>query len=124
MISKLICLIGLNEKVIADLKTKKKAAERLKFVLTESKIESCDKEVGHLLFLIAEKLNPAYNHRLPLLFKYALSKKITSPHQLDAAVEYIKEKGELPISDEEFEKRVGVGIEITEEDIKKEILVG
>lgn len=124
MISKLICLLGLNEKVIADLKTKKKAAERLKFVLTESKIESCDKEVGHLLFLIAEKLNPAYNHRLPLLFKYVLSKKITSPHQLDAAVEYIKEKGELPISDEEFEKRVGVGIEITEEDIKKEILVG
>lgn len=124
MISKLICLLGLNEKVIADLKTKKKAAERLKFVLTESKIESCDKEVGHLLFLIAEKLNPAYNHRLPLLFKYVLSKKITSPHQLDAAVEFIKEKGELPISDEEFEKRVGVGIEITEEDIKKEILVG
>lgn len=80
--------------------------------------------MGHLLFLIAEKLNPAYNHRLPLLFKYVLSKKITSPHQLDAAVEFIKEKGELPISDEEFEKRVGVGIEITEEDIKKEILVG
>ncbi len=124
MINKLICFIGLNDKVIADLKTKKKAAERLKFVLNEAKIESCEKEVGHLLFLIAEKVNAAYNHRLPILFKYALSKKITSPHQLDAAVEFIKEKGELPISDEEFEKRVGVGIEITEDDIKKDVLIG
>ncbi len=45
-----------------------------------------------------------------------------SPHQLDAAIEFIKEKGELPVADEEFEKRAGIGIEITEDDIRREVL--
>ncbi len=113
--------LGLSEKAIADLKTKKKLAERLKFVLAEGKVDSCDKEVGHIIFLIAEKLNPAYNHRLGLLLKYAISKKLLNPHQLDAAIELIKEKGELHISDEEFEKQVGIGVVITEDDIRKQV---
>ncbi len=76
--------------------------------------------MGHILFLIAEKLNPAYNNRLPLLLKYTLSKKLLNPHQLDSAIEFLKEKGELAIEEEEFEKKVGIGIVVTEEDIKRE----
>ena len=89
--------------------------------MSEGKIELCDKEVGHIIFLIAEKLNPAYNHRLGLLLKYATSKKLLNPHQLDAAIELLKEKGELPISDEEFEKQVGIGVVITDDDIRREV---
>ncbi len=64
--------------------------------------------LGHAICIIAEKLNPAYNHRLPLLMKYLLSKKLINPHQIDTAVEFIKEKGDLTLTEEEFEKRVGV----------------
>jgi glutaminyl-tRNA synthetase len=105
------------------LKTKKKLAERLKFVLAEGHVEKCDNEVGHIIFLIAEKLNVAYNHRLALLLKYATSKKLLNPHQLDSAIEFLKEKGDLPLTDEEFESKVGIGIEITEADIRREVKV-
>jgi hypothetical protein len=40
--------------------------------------------------------------------KYLLSKKLINPHQIDTAVEFIKEKGDLTLTEEEFEKRVGV----------------
>jgi glutaminyl-tRNA synthetase len=50
-----------------------------------------------------------------------LTKKLNNSHQLDAAIEFIKEKGALPISDEEFEKNAGIGIVITEEDIRRAV---
>ena len=40
--------------------------------------------------------------------KYVLSKKLINPHQIDTSIEFIKEKGDLNLTDEEFEKRVGV----------------
>ncbi len=73
--------------------------------------------------MIAEKLNPAYNHRLPLLIKYALTEKLLDPHQLDAAIEFIKEKGEQNIEEEEFEKNVGIGVVITSDDIRNQIIL-
>ncbi len=78
--------------------------------MNEAKIESCDPEVGHVLIQVAEKIGVAYNHRLPLVLKYVLSKKMFNPSQIDTCVEFVKEKGDLPLSEEEFEKKVGVGV--------------
>ena len=71
--------------------------------------------------MLAEKLNSAYNHRLPLLLTYVLNKKLVNPHQIDAAVEFIKEKGDLDLLSNEFEEKVGIGRVISEEDISKRI---
>ena len=112
---------GLEEKKIAEITKKKKLAERVKFVLDESKVDKCEKEVGNMLISIAEKLNPAYNHRLPLLLKYVLSKEISTTHQLDFAIDFLKKKGEENVTEEEFKEKCGIGLKISEEDIKKEL---
>lgn len=60
------------------------------------------------IFYIAEKLIPQLNHRIPLLTKYTLKKKLLIPAQIDVALEFLKNKGESSFTDEEFEKSVGV----------------
>lgn len=74
------------------------------------KIEKCDNEVGHALFVLASKLNAAFNHRVPLLLKYTTAKKLVDAHQIDRAIEFIKEKGDLELTEQEFETKVGVRI--------------
>lgn len=114
--------LNISEKTIGEVQKKKKLQERLKFVLDEAKIEKCDKEVGQMLVLVAEKLNPTYNHRLPLLLKYVISKEIGTSHQLDIAIDFLRSKGEEVITNEEFEKKVGIGLKLTDEDIRKAVL--
>ena len=70
---------------------------------------------------MAEKLNPAYNHRLPLLLKYVIPKDISYSQQLDAALSYLRKKGEEEINTEEFEKQCGIGVKVSEDDIRKEV---
>lgn len=91
----------------------------MKQVLDEANVSECSKEIAPTLLQLAEKLNQTYNFRLPLFLKYIKSHKLLDPHQLDSAIEFIKEKGvDTVIDDEEFEKRVGIGIKITREDIQ------
>jgi len=42
----------LPDKLIEDIIKKPKSAERLKLVLNDGKIDTCDKDVGDLLFFI------------------------------------------------------------------------
>lgn len=112
---------GLDEKKIAEILKKKKLAERVKFVLDESKVDKIEKEVANMLISIAEKLNPAYNHRLPVLIKYVLSKDISTTHQLDFAIDFLKKKGEENVTEDEFKEKCGIGLKISEDDIKKEL---
>jgi len=68
-----------------------------------------------------KKINPAYNHRIPLILKYVLDKKLLHPSQIDVAAEFVIKKGDLPLTEEEFEKNVGIGLVITEKDILEAI---
>ena len=61
-----------------------------------------------IIYLIAEKLPPAFNFHLPLLIKYTLNKKLVNTQQLDLAVKYLKQKGETAISEKDFENYIGV----------------
>ena len=112
--------IGIPKSKIDDIAKKKKYIERIKYVLEQGNITTADKETGNLIILVAEKVNPAFNHRIPLLLKYVNSKEITSSHQLDACVEYLRKKGDEELNEEDFKKQCGIGVKITEEDIKKE----
>ena len=111
--------INLPEKTIADLQKKKKVAERLKFVLDEAKVEKCEKEVGQLLLAVAEKLNPTYNHRLPVLLKYVINKEIENSNHLDICIQYLTSKDRENVDEEDFKKKCGIGLKLTEDDIRK-----
>ena len=67
--------IGIPKSKIDDIAKKKKYIERIKYVLEQGNITTADKETGNLIILVAEKVNPAFNHRIPLLLKYVNSKK-------------------------------------------------
>ena len=110
------------EAKIEEIIKKKKFVERLKYVLEQSKLEKGDKELGLLLIQLAEKLNPTYNHRLPLLLKYVIPKEISTSQQLDAAIAYLRKKGEEEIDTKEFENITGIGVKITPDDIRKEVV--
>ena len=110
------------EAKIEEMLKKKKFVERLKYVLEQSKLEKGDKELGLLLIQLAEKLNPAYNHRLPLLLKYVIPKEISTSQQLDAAIAYLRKKGEEEIDIKEFENVAGIGVKITPDDIRKVVI--
>jgi hypothetical protein len=73
--------LNIPEAKIEEISKKKKFVERLKYVLDQAKVKKGDKELGLLLIQLAEKLNPAYNHRLPLLLKYVIPKDISSAQQ-------------------------------------------
>ena len=110
------------EAKIEEIIKKKKFVERLKYVLEQSKLEKGDKELGLLLIQLAEKLNPTYNHRLPLLLKYVIPKEISTSQQLDAAIAYLRKKGEEEIDTKEFENLTGIGVKISPDDIRKEVV--
>ena len=114
--------LNIPDQKIEEILKKKKFLDRLKYVLDEAKVKKGDKELGLLLIQLAEKLNPAYNHRLPLLLKYVIPKDISSSQQLDAAIAYLKKKGEEEINKDEFEKQCGIGDTATEDDIRKEVI--
>lgn len=90
------------------MKVKKTIGERLKYILDTGSINSAEKEVGQALYSVASKINAAYNHRVPILIKYVTEKKLLDAHQIDAALEFLKKKGDLNLTEEEFEKNVGV----------------
>lgn len=114
--------LNISEKTIGEIQKKKKLQDRLKTVLAEAKIDKCEKEVGQMLVLVAEKLNPTYNHRLPLLLKYVISKQIATSHQLDVSIDFLKKKGEEVITDEEFETKTGINLKLTEDDLRKAVV--
>jgi hypothetical protein len=103
-------ILGLSDKVIEEIKVKKTIGERLKFILEKGLIESADKEVGQALYIVASKINAAYNHRVPILIKYITTKKLLDAHQIDVALEFLKKKGDLDLTEDEFEASVGVFI--------------
>ena len=113
--------LNIPDNKIEEIGKKKKFVERLKYVLEQAKVKKGDKELGLLLIQLAEKLNPAYNHRLPLLLKYVIPKDISSSQQLDAAIAYLRKKGEEEIDKEDFEKQCGIGVKVSEDDIRKEV---
>ena len=113
--------LGLPDNKVEEILKKKKLIERLKFVLESADIKTQDKDLALMLIQVAEKLNPAFNHRLPLLLKYVKSKEISNSQQLDAAIAYLRKKGEEEIDTKEFEKQCGIGEKVSEDDIRKEV---
>lgn len=113
---------NVEEHLATEVLKKTKYAERVLHVLTKTEVDSAEQSVSHLLLALAEKLDPAFYHRLDLFITYILSKKIHNTHQIDAGIEFIKTKGtDMEITKDEFETKCGVNVTITPEDIEKSI---
>ncbi|KAM5559620.1 hypothetical protein ABKV19_021003 [Rosa sericea] len=59
-------------------------------------------------------------HR-PVLTQYIVSSKIKIPAQLDAALSYFANTGPENFKTTEFEEACGVGVEVSEEEIKQSV---
>lgn len=119
----LLTNFNILSQTIDDIIKKKKYAERVYHVLKQTSLQSqSNSKISSLLLSLAEKLDPAYYHRLSFLIGYILEEKITSTQQIDIGIDFIKLKpADVSIEIKEFEEKVGVGIIISKEDIQKSV---
>jgi len=113
--------IGLQKDVIKNALANKKVTARLEQVLNLAKCEECTKQKGALLYKIATKVPPGFDHRLEILVKYVSENKIVTDSQIEAAIAYIKTIGDATVDLKEFEAAAGVGVVVTDQQIKDTI---
>lgn len=111
--------IGLDERTAKNTVANNKVTANLTAVIHEAAVEDgCDRTVGNILYTVATKFpTNALVHR-PTLLKYVTSSKIKTPAQLDAAFSFLTAIASDNLKVDDFEAACGVGIEVSEEDIK------
>ena len=78
--------------------------------------------LGNLLYATATKPSLSIENRRNLLAKYVGEGKITTSQQMDLALAYLKSVAyEEKVNFEEFDKKIGVGVVVTEEQIRTHI---
>jgi len=115
---KLFDSIGFPSKRAEPLLKNQKLVAKLKDVLAAAGVESCEYEVGSLLFEVASRVkNFADAKNAGPILKYVVEKKVTSKAQVNALIQQLT-KGPADFSAEKFEEACGVGITLTTEDIQ------
>ncbi|XAR52421.1 Glutamine--tRNA ligase [Bertholletia excelsa] len=112
--------IGLDERTAKNTVANNKVTANLTAVIHEAAVtDGCDRTVGNLLYAVATKFPAnALVHRHTLL-QYIVSSKIKTPAQLEAAFLFFAATGSENFKINEFEEACGVGVEVSEEDIKR-----
>eukprot|EP00340_Litonotus_pictus_P005894 CAMPEP_0170525050 /NCGR_PEP_ID=MMETSP0209-20121228/10508_1 /TAXON_ID=665100 ORGANISM="Litonotus pictus, Strain P1" /NCGR_SAMPLE_ID=MMETSP0209 /ASSEMBLY_ACC=CAM_ASM_000301 /LENGTH=806 /DNA_ID=CAMNT_0010814091 /DNA_START=113 /DNA_END=2533 /DNA_ORIENTATION=+ len=112
----------ISDTLIAHVIKSKKVVNKVNAVFQESKLTQGDNDIGTALVTLAEKLDEAFFHRLPFIVQYIVDRKLLNPHQIESVVDYIKSKGsDMVIEKDDFESKVGIGIEIKDSDIKASV---
>ncbi|XP_050221501.1 glutamine--tRNA ligase, cytoplasmic isoform X1 [Mercurialis annua] len=114
--------IGLEEKTAKNTIANTKVTNNLLAVIHEAGVtEGCNRTVGNLLYTAATKYPAnALVHR-PTLLGYIVSAKIKTPAQLEAAFSFLSNTASESFNSNEFEEACGVGVEVSEEDIKRTV---
>lgn len=116
-----ILSLGLDEKAVKDMEKNKKLKAALLEVAEEAQIPAsgCDRTVGNLLLMIASKWPSfALAHR-PAAAKLVANESIKSNMQLLEAMAFVKKLApDEPLDQAAFEDAAGVGIEVSDEEIK------
>jgi len=111
--------INLEAKVIDNTLANAKVTEALLATIKEAGVTQADKKIGNLLYTVATKVTASLEPKRAFLAKYVAEGKIASSQQMDLAIAYLKKNVSLPeINAEDFEKSCGVGIVVTDQDIK------
>ncbi|KAM5567754.1 glutamine--tRNA ligase [Rosa sericea] len=114
--------VGLDERTAKNTIANNKVTANLTAVIHEAGVtDGCSRSVGNLLYTVATKFPAnALVHR-PVLTQYIVSSKIKIPAQLDAALSYFANTGPENFKTTEFEEACGVGVEVSEEEIKQSV---
>ncbi|RWS09661.1 putative glutamine--tRNA ligase-like protein [Dinothrombium tinctorium] len=76
------------------------------------------KNVGKLLYHVSTLIKPQIRHHLPLLVEYIATEKIDTEIKLKTAIDYLLSKPAADVDIQQFEANVGVGVNVTPEDIE------
>lgn len=114
--------IGLSEGKAKETAKNATLSKTLAWIISEANTVcsgDISKQVGNMLYHIATRFKGSQENT-KLLIDYVCSNKITSELQLNAAFDYLK-RHPMEIDVALFEDSCGVGIVVTEEDIKNEV---
>jgi asparaginyl-tRNA synthetase len=115
--------IGIDVQNATNITKNEKLSKILKKLIEEGNVlQGCPKSVGALLYDFATNANKnsLLEKYIPFIAKYITSGKISLSVQLQAAITYLSKHEQ--INNEEFEKECGVGITVSEEEIKNIII--
>ncbi|KAH7516511.1 hypothetical protein FEM48_Zijuj10G0142900 [Ziziphus jujuba var. spinosa] len=114
--------IGLDERTAKNTVANSKVTANLIAVIHEAAVTNgCSRSVGNLLYTVATKYPAnALVHR-PTLLEYVVSSKIKTTAQLEAAFTFFSNTGPEDFKLNEFEDACGVGVEVSEEEIKEAV---
>ncbi|KAF7808871.1 glutamine--tRNA ligase [Senna tora] len=114
--------ISLDERTARNTIANNKVTSNLTAVINEAGVtDGCSRTVGNLLYTVATKYPAnALKHR-PTLLQYIVSSKIKTTAQLDAALSFLAATGSENLDLVKFEEACGVGVEVSEEEIKQTV---
>ncbi|PRQ55461.1 putative glutamine--tRNA ligase [Rosa chinensis] len=118
----LMLKVGLDERTAKNTMANNKVTSNLRAVIHEAAVtDGCSRSIGNLIYTVATKFPAnALVHR-PVLAQYIVSSKIKTPAQLDAALLFFANTGPENFKISEFEEACGVGVEVSEEEIKQSV---
>jgi len=120
-LEKILISSGLNKTVAQNALQNKKLSTRLQLIFLNKPNEILSKN-GPLLYKIAAKTPPGFEHHIDFLTKYIFSGKLRTDLQIESALNFIKKhNNSQAMNIAEFEKECGIGILITREQISNEI---
>ncbi len=117
---KFLVSVGLKQSVIRNALQNKRLTERLRqVVVLAGQHDEAKGRIGPLLYKIATKVPPGFEHRFDLLTKYVSEGKIRTDAQLEAAINYVKTTSGKSINTLAFEQACGSGVEVSREQIRQ-----
>lgn len=123
----LLLAIGLEPKFVQQTLKNPKITKSLLEVLDASKVASCDKKIGALLYSLASTIPESLLIYRDFLAVYIAEGKITTQTQLTFAFTFLKKEASAghavsDINKQDFEKECGVGVVITVDQMQQEVL--
>ncbi|RKP16618.1 hypothetical protein ROZALSC1DRAFT_31474, partial [Rozella allomycis CSF55] len=110
--------IGLDEKKALELTKNAKLSTLLKTAIESAGVEGgCSKSKGGLLHLLATTVPRELSEHVPFLAEWIAKDMLKSEVQVSSAIAFLKQYREYDVED--LKKASGVGIEVTEEQIKR-----
>lgn len=108
--------IGIAPNTVTNILKNSKVSAKLKELLDLGEIQTADKSVGNLLYLLSTKMPVNIDQHSKFLVEYIRDGKITTPDRLTAGFKSLQSmKKDVDVS--KFDEDTGVGISVTQEQI-------
>lgn len=119
---KLFVSIGLKEQKAKETLKNTAVSNNLKTSIEEAQtIRDVNPEDGTLLYHLASKIKPQVVQHIPLLVAWIMSKDLSTPQKVDAALEYLLSNAAGTVNIEALKESCGVGINISPAEIEEAV---